>query len=164
MGWTRFTRFLNLIDFQHTIFGLPFAYLGAFFALPGFPGWSKLFWITVAMVGARTAALCMNRAIDVHIDRKNPRTAHWSLASGEFSLGLAWGVAIVSLILLGIAAWQLNPLCLKLAPLQLSPCGVIHTPNGSPGGATCAWDWPLVSDLPAAGWLLLVNGPGNRFC
>jgi len=110
---------LNLIDFQHTIFGLPFAYLGAFLSLPGFPGWEKLLWITVAMVSARTAALCMNRAIDVKIDRKNPRTSNWSLASGEFSLRLAWGVALVSLVILAFAAWQLNPLCFKLAPVAI---------------------------------------------
>ncbi len=119
MDWTRISRFLNLIDFQHTIFGLPFAYLGAFLALPGFPSWSKILWITVAMVSARTAALCMNRAIDVKIDSKNPRTSYWSLVRGEFSLELAWGVALLSLIVLGVAAWQLNPLCLKLAPLAI---------------------------------------------
>ncbi len=119
MGSTKLLRFLNLIDFQHTIFGLPFAYLGAFLAGPGFPGWSVIFWITVAMVGARTAALCMNRAIDVKIDARNPRTQDWSLVKGEFSVGLAWAVALVSLVILEIAAWQLNPLCFALAPLAI---------------------------------------------
>ncbi|NLB18275.1 MAG: UbiA family prenyltransferase [Syntrophomonadaceae bacterium] len=119
MVLSRFSRFLNLIDFQHSIFGLPFAYLGAFLALPGFPGWSNLFWITIAMIGARTAALCMNRAIDVHIDAKNPRTVDWSLVKGEFSLKLTWGVALLSLFVLGVAAWQLNPLCLILSPLAI---------------------------------------------
>ncbi|MGE5543568.1 MAG: UbiA-like polyprenyltransferase [Bacillota bacterium] len=173
MDWTRFTRFLNLIDFQHTIFGLPFAYLGAFLALPGFPGWSKLFWITVAMVGARTAALCMNRAIDVQIDRKNPRTAHWSLASGEFSLRLAWGVTIVSLLALAIAAWQLNPLCLRLAPLAiLALWGYSYTkrftwwchlclglaigigPTGAWIAVTGQWAWePVLLTLAVAFWI-----------
>ncbi|NLV17071.1 MAG: UbiA family prenyltransferase [Syntrophomonadaceae bacterium] len=119
MALSRFSGFLNLIDFQHSIFGLPFAYLGAFLALPGFPGWSDLLWITVAMIGARTAALCMNRAIDVHIDAKNPRTVDWSLVKGEFSLELTWGVALFSLLVLGLAAWQLNPLCLLLSPLAI---------------------------------------------
>jgi 4-hydroxybenzoate polyprenyltransferase len=125
MGWGKFPmagkliRFLNLIDFEHTLFGLPFAYLGAFTALPGFPGWTKLLWITVAMVGARTAALCMNRAIDVEIDRRNPRTSNWILARGDFSLPFVWGITLFSLLLLALAAWRLNPLCLKLAPLAV---------------------------------------------
>jgi 4-hydroxybenzoate polyprenyltransferase len=173
MDWTRLSRFLNLIDFQHTIFGLPFAYLGAFFALPGFPGWSKILWITVAMVSARTAALCMNRAIDVKIDRQNPRTSDWSLASGEFSLKLAWVVAILSLIVLGLASWQLNPLCLKLAPLAiLALWGYSYTkrftwwchlclglaigigPTGGWVAVTGVWDWqPVLLTLAVAFWI-----------
>ncbi len=112
-------RFLNLIDFQHTIFGLPFAYLGAFMAMPGFPGWVKLLWITAAMVSARTAALCMNRAIDVRFDSRNPRTASWSLPAGEFTLKSVWIVAILSILLMAFSAWQLNELCLKLSPLAV---------------------------------------------
>ncbi|MGE5415489.1 MAG: UbiA-like polyprenyltransferase [Acidobacteriota bacterium] len=119
MGWSKFSRFLDMIDFQHTIFGLPFAYLGAFLALPGFPGWAKLFWITLAMVSARTAALCMNRAIDVQFDKKNPRTAGWALAKGEFHMGLVWVVAVLSVAVLVWSAWELNPLCLKLSPLAV---------------------------------------------
>lgn len=115
----KFREFLGMIDFQHTIFGLPFAYLGAFMAIPGFPGWDKLLWITLAMIGARTAALCMNRAIDLDYDRRNPRTAGWVLPRGEFSLALVWTVAIMSLVLLLVAAWRLNPLCLKLSPLAI---------------------------------------------
>lgn len=119
MAWIKVKKFFNLIDFQHTVFGLPFAYLGAFLALPGFPGWETLFWITLAMVGARTAALCMNRAIDLPMDRLNPRTSNWALPRGEFSLYTVWAVAFLGLIVLLISAFMLNPLCFKLSPLAI---------------------------------------------
>lgn len=112
-------KFLTLIDFSHSLFGLPFAYLGAILAAEGIPGWYHLLWITVAMIAARTAALCLNRIIDVNIDRANPRTSKWILPSGQLPLSKIWLAVFVCLILLFIAAAKLNPLCLKLAPLAV---------------------------------------------
>lgn len=112
-------QFLNLIDFGHTLFGLPFAYLGAVLAASGIPSLAQLGWITLAMASARTAALCLNRIIDRHLDRANPRTAHWVLAAGELPLSPIWAVVIISLTLLFLAAARLNPLCLQLAPLAV---------------------------------------------
>ena len=66
---TKLKDVLDMVDFGHTLFGLPFAYLGAFLAIKGMPTLSQLIWITLAMVGARTAALCLNRLIDLDIDR-----------------------------------------------------------------------------------------------
>jgi 4-hydroxybenzoate polyprenyltransferase len=112
-------QFLNLIDFGHTLFGLPFAYLGAILAVSGIPSLAQLGWITLAMVSARTAALCLNRIIDRHLDRANPRTSHWVLAAGKLPLSLIWAVVVLSLMLLFLAASRLNLLCLQLAPLAV---------------------------------------------
>lgn len=108
-----------MLDFGHTLFGLPFAYLGSFLAVNDLPTIHQLLWITVAMVSARTAALSLNRLIDLPIDADNPRTAGWVLPSGRLSLKLVWGGVFVFLALLLYSAAQLNPLCLKLAPLAV---------------------------------------------
>ena len=116
---TKLKEFLKMIDFGHTLFGLPFAYLGAFLAIPGLPTTGQLFWITVAMFCARTAALCLNRLIDRRLDKANPRTANWVLAAGRLSVQRVWLMVFVFFALLFYAAAQLNPLCLKLAPLAV---------------------------------------------
>lgn len=109
-----------MIDFRHSLFGLPFAYLGAFLAIPGVvPGWGQLFWITVAMFSARSAALCLNRLIDRRIDRANPRTKGWVMAAGKLPVNGVWLLIGMFFILLFVAAAQLNPLCVKLAPLAV---------------------------------------------
>lgn len=112
-------KFLNMVDFGHSLFGLPFAYLGAFLALKGVPTLAQFGWITLAMVSARTAALCLNRLIDRHIDRQNPRTADWVMASGQLSVKRIWVLVFVFIALLFLAAYNLNPLCVKLAPLAV---------------------------------------------
>jgi len=112
-------KFLNMVDFGHSLFGLPFAYLGAFLAIKAVPSLSQLGWITLAMVSARTAALCLNRLIDRQFDRQNPRTADWEMASGQFSVKRIWALVFVFFALLFWAAAQLNPLCVKLAPLAV---------------------------------------------
>jgi len=112
-------NFLTLIDFSYTLFGLPFAYLGAFLALRGNPTIAQLGWITLAMVGARTAALCLNRMIDLPYDRENPRTMNWVLVNGSLQSWPLWLVVIISFLLLVWSASQLNPLCLWLSPLAV---------------------------------------------
>lgn len=111
--------YLTMLDFGHTLFGLPFAYLGAFLAVNDLPTIHQLLWITVAMVSARTAALSLNRLIDLPIDADNPRTSGWVLPSGRLSLQLVWVGVFVFLALLLYSAAQLNPLCLKLSPLAV---------------------------------------------
>ncbi|MCR4400361.1 MAG: putative 4-hydroxybenzoate polyprenyltransferase, partial [Syntrophomonadaceae bacterium] len=120
MDWGKVRAFFTMIDFQHTVFGLPFAYLGAFLAASGLPSLRQLAWITVAMVGARTAALCLNRVIDREIDARNPRTAEWVLPRGALQVSTAWVAVAVSLAVLLLAAAQLNPLCLALSPLAVA--------------------------------------------
>lgn len=122
----RVKTFSEMIKFEHTVFALPFAYLGAFLALRGIPTASRLFWITLAMVGARTAAMALNRLIDRHIDAKNPRTAERAIPKGLLSVAEVWFYVIASFALLLVAAWQLNPLGLTVPlTVKLMPIAVI---------------------------------------
>lgn len=116
---TKTKYFLQMIDIWHSLFALPFAYLGAFLAARGTPTLHQLGWITLAMISARTAALGLNRLIDRRIDAKNPRTANWILPRGLVKTPAVVTAIIVSLALLMVSASQLNDLCLKLAPLAV---------------------------------------------
>lgn len=111
--------FLEMIKFSHTIFALPFALTGALLAARGLPDWQELFWIVLAMVGARTAAMGMNRLIDAEIDARNPRTAGRALPAGLIGKGATLVFIVLALALLLVAAARLNPLCLKLSPLAV---------------------------------------------
>lgn len=114
---TRVRILLDNIKFEHTIFALPFAYLGMILAARGFPTLWQFFWITIAMAGARTLAMSLNRLIDREIDARNPRTAGRPLPTGRLSSIEVTGFSLISLFVFAIAAWQLNPLCLQLLPL-----------------------------------------------
>ena len=111
--------FLEMIKFEHTLFALPFAYLGAFLAAGGFPGPAKFLWITLAMVGARTAAMSLNRLIDRHIDARNPRTAQRALPSGQIRVVDVYIYVALSFLLLGFSAYQLNMLAFYLMPVAV---------------------------------------------
>lgn len=111
--------FLEMIKFSHTVFALPFAFIGALLALRGFPALSQCFWILAAMVGARTAAMGLNRVIDAEIDARNPRTRGRAIPAGLLSKGSVWLFIFLSIALMLFAASQLNRLCLYLAPLAL---------------------------------------------
>ncbi|MDI6813763.1 MAG: UbiA-like polyprenyltransferase [Desulfitobacteriaceae bacterium] len=115
----KFKVFLEMIKFEHTVFALPFAYLGAFLASRGLPSASKLLWITLAMVGARTAAMSLNRLLDRHIDARNPRTAVRALPTGLLGVGEVYIYVVLSFLLLGYSAYQLNLLALKLMPIAV---------------------------------------------
>lgn len=111
--------FMEMIKFSHTIFALPFALTGALLAAGGLPSITKTFWIIMAMVGARTAAMAMNRLIDAEIDARNPRTAVRAIPAGLISKGMTLFFIVVSVALMLFAAQMLNPLCLKMAPVAL---------------------------------------------
>lgn len=109
--------FLKEIRIEHTLFALPFAYVGAFVAARGLPSWAALGWITLAVLGARTAAMAANRYFDRDIDARNPRTARRAVANGTLSPeSMIWAIVIGLAVLLW-SAWMLNPLCVKLMPL-----------------------------------------------
>jgi len=132
---SRIRTILEMIKFEHSVFALPFALTGALLAaryptipgaLPGWPAaagwpsWRQILWIIVAMVGARSAAMTMNRIIDLRYDRENPRTRARALATGALSVGFAWTFALAASAVLVIAAWQLNALAFKLSPVALA--------------------------------------------
>lgn len=108
-----------MIKFEHTLFALPFAFLGAILAANGLPTWRQIFWITVAMVGARSAAMTFNRIVDRDIDAQNPRTANRELPSGKLSVGFAWAFLYVSIGIFLLASYSLNWLTFALSPVAL---------------------------------------------
>lgn len=157
--------FLEAIKVEHTVFALPFAYLGMVLAARGWPGWHVFLWITVAMVAARTTAMAANRLIDRHVDARNPRTAGRHLPRGLLTPRALAIAAAVSAAVFLVAAWQLGPLCLALAPLALVfLIGYSYTKFftwtshwilGVTDGAAAAGAWIAVRgtmELPA--WLL----------
>jgi len=108
--------FFEMIKFEHTVFALPFAYLGMLLAARGWPGWATFGWITVAMAAARTAGMSLNRLIDQPIDARNPRTAKRPIQTGKISARTTAMGAVISIIILGLAAWQLNRVAFYLWP------------------------------------------------
>jgi 4-hydroxybenzoate polyprenyltransferase len=108
--------FLEMVKFEHTIFALPFAYLGMVLAAGGWPGWHKFFWITVAMAAARILAFAVNRLADRFYDARNPRTQGRALPRGEISPRTVRAIAVGALAILTLAAWQLNRFVLTLLP------------------------------------------------
>jgi 4-hydroxybenzoate polyprenyltransferase len=123
MTKSRIRIVLEMIKFEHSVFALPFALVGALLAARtggGPPTWRQILWIVVAMVGARSAAMTVNRIADLDYDRGNPRTANRAIPAGEISVGFAWAFTLMASAVLVIAAWQLNALALKLSPVALA--------------------------------------------
>jgi 4-hydroxybenzoate polyprenyltransferase len=112
-------RFARLVKIEHTVFALPFAYVGAFLAVGGTPTGHDLLWITLAMVGARSLAMALNRLIDAGIDARNPRTAGREIPSGQLSVVQVVVFCLVSLALFLAAVWELNPLVRWLWPIPV---------------------------------------------
>jgi 4-hydroxybenzoate polyprenyltransferase len=123
MTTSRIRTVLEMIKFEHSIFALPFALTGALLAARathhGWPTLRQILWITIAMVAARSAAMTINRIVDLRYDRENPRTKQRALATGALSVSFAWIFTFAAVALFFVAAWQLNPLALKLAPLAI---------------------------------------------
>lgn len=117
--WKKLKTTLEMIKFEHTLFALPFAFLGAVLAADGLPTWWQILWITVAMFGARSAAMTFNRIIDRRFDAANPRTAKRELPSGKLSVSFAWTFFFASVILFELAAYSLNWLTFALSPVAL---------------------------------------------
>ncbi|MHB8754484.1 MAG: UbiA-like polyprenyltransferase [Candidatus Acidiferrales bacterium] len=128
MTRSRIRTVLEMIKFEHSVFALPFALVGALLAeRAGRDAWPapriiiwQLCWIVIAMVGARSAAMTMNRIADIRYDQLNPRTRNRALPAGQLSLAFAWIFTLASATVLVIAAWQLNRLALELSPVALA--------------------------------------------
>ena len=141
-----------MIKFEHTLFALPFAFLGAVLAADGLPtGW-QIIWITAAMIGARSAAMTFNRIVDRDIDAENPRTANRELPSGKLSVRFAWIFFIASLILFVVAAYSLNWMAFALSPVAiLSILGYSYAKRFT-AFAHVLLGWALAIS-PAAAWI-----------
>jgi len=109
-----------MIKFEHTIFALPFALMGAFLAKRGVPGAVTFFWVVLAMVGARTAAMGFNRIADRRFDAANPRTVDRALPSGAVGLTESWVMVVLAGLLFFFACYSLNRLTLLLSPFALA--------------------------------------------
>jgi 4-hydroxybenzoate polyprenyltransferase len=113
-------RFVSLVKLEHTVFALPYAYAGAILAAGEVPGVQRLAWITVAMVGARSLAMALNRLIDAGIDARNPRTARRELPAGLLTPVQVGGFAAASLAVFLLAVWQLPPITHVLWPIPVA--------------------------------------------
>jgi 4-hydroxybenzoate polyprenyltransferase len=112
--------YARLVKVEHTVFALPFAYVGALLAVDGVPGEHDLLWITIAMVGARSLAMALNRLIDAGIDARNPRTAARELPSGALSVPAVLAFCAASLLVFLVAVWQLDPVVRWLWPIPVA--------------------------------------------
>lgn len=112
-------RLASLVRIEHTVFALPFAYVGAFLSLDAWPGLANVVWVTVAMVGARTLAMSINRLVDAEVDARNPRTANRELPSGALSRAQVLGLCLFSLVVFLVAVFQLDPVVRWLWPIPV---------------------------------------------
>jgi 4-hydroxybenzoate polyprenyltransferase len=113
-------RLASLVRIEHTVFALPFAYVGAFLAVDGWPGLASVFWVTVAMVGARTLAMALNRLVDAELDARNPRTATRELPSGALTRVQVLGLSAAALAVFLVAISQLDPIVRLLWPIPVA--------------------------------------------
>ena len=144
--------FARLVKIEHSVYALPFAYAGAFLAAGGAPTWEQLLWITVAMVGARSAAMALNRLIDAELDARNPRTAQRELPAGRLGRREVWVFTLVSVALLVLAAFQLSEPCRYLWPIPLA--AFVFYPYAKRFTWFCHYALGLTLGLaPAAAWL-----------
>jgi 4-hydroxybenzoate polyprenyltransferase len=140
---------LEMIKIEHTLFALPFAFLGAVLAAGGLPRIEQLVWITLAMVGARSCAMAFNRIADREYDARNPRTSNRAIPAGTLSVGFVWAFTVASAALFFLAAAMLNRLTLTLAPVAL--CSILlysYTKR-----------WTMLSHL-VLGWCLSIAPAG----
>jgi 4-hydroxybenzoate polyprenyltransferase len=158
-------RFATLVKIEHTVFALPFAYVGAFLAVGGMPTAHDLVWITVAMVGARSLAMALNRLVDARIDARNPRTAGRDLPAGRLRPSHVVAFCLLSLAVFLAAVWQLDPLVRWLWPIPVVGFVVYpylkrftwtsHLLFGAVDGLAPVGAWVAIrGDLPWQAWAL----------
>jgi 4-hydroxybenzoate polyprenyltransferase len=113
-------RLASLVRIEHTVFALPFAYVGAFLSIDAWPGFANMLWITVAMAGARTLAMSLNRLVDAELDARNPRTAMRELPSGALTRAQVVGLCLLALSVFLVAVFQLDPVVRWLWPVPVA--------------------------------------------
>jgi 4-hydroxybenzoate polyprenyltransferase len=150
------TLFARLVKIEHTVFALPFAYVGALLAVGAVPSGHDLLWITVAMVGARSLAMALNRLIDMGIDAANPRTASRELPSGLLTAGAVVGFCAGSLLVFLIAVWQLDPIVRWLWPIPVA--GFVIYPYLKRFTWLChLWLGAVDALAPVGGWVAVTG-------
>jgi 4-hydroxybenzoate polyprenyltransferase len=158
-------RFASLVKIEHTVFALPFAYVGVLLALGDVPTLAGFLWVTVAMVGARSLAMALNRLVDAEIDACNPRTAGRELPTGVLSRAQVTGFCLVSLAVFLVAVWQLDPLVRWLWPIPVLGFAIYpylkrftwlaHLWLGAVDGLAPVGGWVAVTgELPWEAWTL----------
>jgi len=164
-------RFASLVRIEHTVFALPFAYVGAFLAVDGWPGLHDMVWVTVAMAGARTLAMALNRLVDAELDARNPRTASRELPSGVLTRAQVLVLCFVAFVTYLFAVFQLDPIVRLLWPVPVAMFVVYpylkrftwlcHLWLGACLGLAPAGAWLAVSgDAPWEAWAI---GAGVAF-
>jgi 4-hydroxybenzoate polyprenyltransferase len=157
--------FASLVKVEHTVFALPFAYIGAFLAVDGVPGAHDLLWVTVAMVGARSFAMALNRLIDAGIDARNPRTAGRELPRGALRPWQVVLFSLASLVVFLVAVYQLAPIVRWLWPIPIAAFLVYpylkrihwisHFWLGAVDGLAPVGAWAAIAnELPWESWAL----------
>jgi len=161
----RIKTVLEMIKFEHSVFALPFALTGALLAARatqhGWPAMRQILWIVIAMVAARSAAMTMNRIADLRYDRENPRTKQRALATGALSLQFAWFFTVIAVALFFVAAWQLNLLALKLAPLAIAILFFYSFTKRFTSWSHLFLGFAL-GISPAAAWIAITGGLDSR--
>jgi 4-hydroxybenzoate polyprenyltransferase len=158
-------RYARLVKIEHTVFALPFAYVGAFLATGSRPSGHDLLWITLAMVGARSLAMALNRLVDAGIDARNPRTAGREIPSGQLTIAQVVLFCAASLALFLVSVWQLAPLTHVLWPIPVAAFAVYpylkrftwlcHLWLGAADGLAPVGAWVAITNhLPWQAWLL----------
>ncbi len=156
---SKLALFARLVKIEHSVYALPFAYVGAFLAVGDVPSWGDLWWITVAMVGARSAALALNRLIDAEIDARNPRTAARELPAGRLGRREVWVFTAVSVGLLVLASFFLSAPCRYLWPIPV--IAFVLYPYTKRFTPLCHYVLGGTLGLaPAAAWLAVTGGVG----
>ena len=161
----RIKTVLEMIKFEHSVFALPFALTGALLAARatqhGWPTLWQILWIVIAMLAARSAAMTMNRIVDLRYDRENLRTKQRALATGVLSLQFAWFFTVVAVALFFVAAWQLNLLALKLAPLAIAILFFYSFTKRFTSWSHLFLGFAL-GISPAAAWIAITGGLDSR--
>ncbi|MBI3318265.1 MAG: UbiA family prenyltransferase, partial [Candidatus Omnitrophica bacterium] len=168
---SRLADVAEALKLEHTIFALPFAYLGVWVAAAeggrttcnlsvvaagGDPSWGTVGWVTLGMVGARTAGMALNRLIDLPLDRLNPRTQNWPVPAGRVKPAHLAVLAAAAAALFFFSAWRLNPLCLALSPVGLTL--LVAYPYTKRFTWACHfWLGMVLACAPAAGWLAVTG-------
>jgi 4-hydroxybenzoate polyprenyltransferase len=152
---------LEMIKIEHTLFALPFAFLGAVLGANGLPTLRQIVWIVVAMVGARSTAMAFNRLADRKIDGRNPRTAMRALPAGHLSVNFVWAFTIVSAGVFLLAAAMLNRLTLILAPVALASVFVYSLTKRWTQLSHIVLGWCL-SIAPSGAWIAVRGDIGSR--